>query len=436
MVKTKKTPILGWIICSLAAIFYCYEYLLRIEPSVMVPELMQAFQANATKIGVLAAFFYFIYTPMQIIVGLLLDLYGARRILTIAIITCTLGSYLFSISDSFLIASIGRILIGFGSAFAFVCVLKLAATWLPLRFFALFVGLATTLGMLGGMFGVVILSSMVSDLGWKQTINVGTIIGVILIPLIWFTIRDKPHEDHPHKSKAKIKPQYHTTFTGFIKILKSPQMWLVGLIGCMMYLSLSLFAELWCIPFLSVVYNLSAEKAAAACSMVFLGWLIGAPLIGYISDATYSRKIPILLGSLFATILITMIIYLPQMNIKLLYLMLFLFGVFSSAEILCFAVNSENNPRSLVATASAFTNCVIMFGGMASQPLIGKILDTVWSGQFSGDIRVYSVENYQLSLAILPLGFLLGFILTFWLRDTCKETCDIKATEEKLTVFK
>src|SRR3989337_3880200 len=81
MIKTKTTPTLGWIICTLAAIFYCYEFLLRIEPSVMVKELMQTFQANATELGILYAFFYFIYTPMQVIVGLLLDLYGTRRIL-------------------------------------------------------------------------------------------------------------------------------------------------------------------------------------------------------------------------------------------------------------------------------------------------------------------------------------------------------------------
>lgn len=136
MAKTKNS-ILGWIICSLAAIFYCYEYLLRIAPSVMVPELMQAFRANATELGILSAFFYFVYTPMQIVVGLLSDLYGPRRILTIAIITCAIGSYLFSTANILLAAAIGRSLIGFGSAFAFVCILKLAAIWLPQRFFCI-----------------------------------------------------------------------------------------------------------------------------------------------------------------------------------------------------------------------------------------------------------------------------------------------------------
>lgn len=418
MIKTKNTIAKGWVICTLAAIFYCYEYLLRMEPSVMVTELMHEFQANATELGTLSAFYYFIYTPMQIIVGLLSDLYGPRKILTLAVITCAIGSYIFGVAHTLPIAAIGRLLIGFGSAFAFVTVLKLAASWLPQRFFALFVGLATALGMLGGMVGSIVLSSLVHSIGWQQTITVGTVLGVVLTPLVWLIIRDKPKTPSPENNAPKIKPQYRETFVGLLKILKKPQMWLNGFIACLMYLALSLFAELWGNSFLANVYHLSTENVATANSMVFLGWLIGGPLIGYISDITCSRRIPISIGCLLSALTISLVIYLPQMNINLLYLLLFLFGIFSSFEILCFAISRENNPDQLVATASSFTNLLTMTGGIVCQPLVGKILDLLWSGQTQGGDRVYSAINYQCALTILPLAFLLGFVLTFWLHET------------------
>ena len=418
MIKNTNTKAIGWIICTLAAIFYCYEYVLRMEPSVMVTELMHAFQVNATQFGMLSAVFYFIYTPMQIIVGPLLDLYGPRKILTSAVVACAIGSYIFSIAHTLPIAAIGRLLIGFGSAFAFVTVLKLAASWLPQRFFAFFVGLATTLGMLGGMAGDIILIPLVRSIGWKQTISAGTIVGVILIPLVWLIIRDKPKEESFKKNEIKPKPQYRETFLGFLKILKSPQMWLNGFTGGLMFLSLSVFAELWGIPFLTTVYHLPQHSAGTACSMVFLGWLVGGPMIGYISDMASSRRIPILIGLLLSAILISLIIYLPQMNIGMLHLLLFLFGVFSSFEILCFAISSESNPKHLIATASAFTNALVMFVGSICQPLFGKILDLFWSGQTQSGDRIYSAINYQYALTILPLAFLLGFILTFWLHET------------------
>ena len=410
-----KTSKIGWVICTLAAIFYCYEYLLRIEPGAMVTQLMQQFQADATQIGVLSAFYYFIYTPMQIIVGLLSDLYGPRKILTLAIITCAIGSYVFSIATTLPVAAAGRLLIGFGSAFAFVIVLKLATLWLPKKFFALFVGLATALGMLGGMVGSIALSYMVRQLGWQHTINAGTILGVILVPLIWLIIRDKPQEA---TGRVSNKPQYKATFLGLVQILKKPQMWLNGCIAGLMYLSLSLFAELWGNSFLGSVYHLSAAKVAAANSMVFLGWLVGGPLVGYVSDMAYSRKIPLAVGCLISAIVISLIIYCPQFSANWLYLLLFIFGVFSSFEVLCFAVSKESNPDRLVATASSVTNLLTMVGGIICQPLVGKILDSTWSGQMIDGIRVYSVANYQLALTILPVAFLLGFVLTWRLRET------------------
>ncbi len=383
----------------------------------MVNELMGAFRANATEFGLLSAFFYFIYTPMQIIVGPLTDLYGARRILTLAIVTCAIGSYIFSISEILLVAAIGRSLIGFGSAFAFVCVLKLADSWLPQKFFGMFVGFATALGMIGAIFQVTLFSSMVGKIGWQQTINFGTIAGVLLIPLLWMIIRDHPENLVKNSGHRKKRPPYKETFLGFLKIIKHPQMWVNGMIAGIMYLSLSLFAELWGIPFLSNVYNLSPNSAAIACSMVYLGWLVGGPLIGYISDMTRSRKLPIVIGCTFSTIIILLIIYLPQINIIMLHILLFFFGLFSSAEVLCFVISSENNPKTLVATASAFTNFLTMLGGFAAQPLVGSILDIFWTGETINNIRVYSTISYQLSFTILPLALILGSILTFWLRE-------------------
>jgi MFS family permease len=382
----------------------------------MVTELMHEFQINATQIGILSAVFYFIYTPMQIVVGLLTDLYGPRKTLTLAVISCTIGSYIFGIAPSLPVAIAGRLLIGFGSAFAFVTVLKLAATWLPHRFFAFFVGLTNTLGMIGGMASSIILIPLVHNIGWKHTISVGTFFGIILIPLVWLIVRDKPQTKS--KNETKTKPRYQETFIGLLKILKKPQMWLNGLIACSMYVSLSVFGELWGNQFLANVYHLSTSSVGTANSMVFLGWLIGAPLIGYISDVTYSRKIPILIGCLLSTFFISMIIYIPQMNIGLLYLLLFLSGLSASCEVLCFAVSKENSPNLLIATASAFTNFLTMIGGIVFQPLVGKILDLFWLGQTMNGDRVYSAVSYQYALTILPLAFLLGFILTFWLRET------------------
>ena len=118
---SKSSP--GWIkwsIWTLAAVFYFYEFVLRVSPSVMVPELMTSFGITASAVGVLSAFYLYSYAPMQLPVGVLMDRYGVKKVLSIASIICGLGALLFSAAGDLSVASLGRLLIGAGSSFAFI----------------------------------------------------------------------------------------------------------------------------------------------------------------------------------------------------------------------------------------------------------------------------------------------------------------------------
>ena len=415
-IKSKKTLAIGWIVCLLGAVFYCYEYLLRIEPSVIVPELMRQFTATASSLGMVIALYYYAYTPLQMIVGILLDRYGARIILTLAVAVCAIGSFLFSNSHNLYTLGIGRFLIGFGSAFAFVGVLKLAAEWLPKHHFALFTGFTTALGMTGAMIGTMSLTFAAHKLGWHNTLCIGTVVGIIIIPLIWLVVRDTPQWK---TRQRKNTTSFRQTFSGFWQIVKNKQMWFSGTIGCIYYLSLSVFAELWGIPFLRAVYNLAPEAAAMACSMVFAGWLIGSPLSGWLSDKTKTRKQPLIFGGFFAAAVVSIVIFKPfTLSFESLCILLFLFGLFSSTQIICFAISRENNPTHIAATAVGFTNLLIMLGGMIFQPLVGTILDFSWTGQMADGIRVYTATSYQHSFWILPIFIVLGSVLTMIVRET------------------
>ena len=113
----KRYHPLKWVIWTLAVVFYFYEYLIRVFPSVISDELMFAFNVNAVGLGTLSAFYLYAYAPMQIPVGFLMDRFGARKLLTGASIVCGVATLLFSFTENIYLADFYRILMGAGSAF-------------------------------------------------------------------------------------------------------------------------------------------------------------------------------------------------------------------------------------------------------------------------------------------------------------------------------
>ena len=177
-------------VCGIGVLFYAYEYLLRISPSVMEESLRAHFSLSATGFGFLSSIYYYAYVPMQLPVGILMDRFGPRRLLVLACFLCILGTFTFCNTHIYLVAVLGRFLVGAGSAFAFVGVLKLATIWLPEDKLAMVAGLTSALGTVGAMFGDNILLLAVHRVGWQQTDAYTAWFGVALIVLIWFGIHD------------------------------------------------------------------------------------------------------------------------------------------------------------------------------------------------------------------------------------------------------
>ena len=418
---SKKVLILPWVMIALGALFYFYEYLLRVSPSIMTTDLMLAYHVTAGALGSLSAFYYFIYSPMQIPVGVLMDRYGPRRLLTMAALACAIGTYFFASSTSLALAEFGRFLVGFGSAFAYVGVLKLATIWLPPQYFGMVSGMCLALGMLGGMFGDIALNEMVQVDGWRLTSYIAACLGVILTLLLFVILRDGARRTGKHTKQGEVTHRVRTmkvALVGLLKISKDPQIWLTGLVGCLLYIPTSAFAELWGPSYLKVAFNFSNTEAATANSMIFLGWAIGGPLVGMLSDRLKQRRLPITVGAIVAAILMSIVMFVPNIPKHDVFTLLLLFGVFSSAQVLTFAIAREISSQKAAATAIAFNNMIIMLSGLVFQPLIGHMLDWGWSGKIVHGVHVYTAGDYQRALLVLPVGLVITVFLTFFMRET------------------
>lgn len=401
----------GGIACGMAGLFYCYEFILRIIPGALQGELSQAFgQVSASVFGQIAALYYFAYTPMQLPVGMLMDRFGPRKLLSFACLCCMAGSYLFGFSSSLYWIGLGRLLVGFGSSFAFVGVLSLAVHWLPPRYFSLVTGLVTTLGMFGVVYGEVKVTSLAATVGLGRVLWMTVFSGLLLTILIFAIVRDAPGEVDTKKQPVKdfLKEVW--------RVLISPQVWIIGLVGASLYTSLSVFGELWGKTYLEQAHHLSKMQAAECISLMFFGWALGAPLSGYWSDRTARRVFPLMMGALVSLIAISIVLYCTGLSFSVLCLLMFIYGVASGTEIIVFIMAKENTGALVSGTVFAVANMIVSLGGVIFQPFVGWILDKGHRQLINGEY-VYSVHDYQTALSVLPISLALVILIGFFLQD-------------------
>ncbi len=412
--RENRIAFVAFLMCIMGAAFYCYEYYLRVAPSVIQPELMATYSIGQAGLGTLIAYYYLAYVPLQIPVGLMMDYWGPRRVLTVACMLCSLGTYLFAISDLLWLAKIGRFMVGFGSAFAYVGVLKIANLWLPKRYFALVAGLCTTLGMLGAISGGVVMARFINISGWQQALLYAAIAGLALSFILWVIIRDGSDDELTDLGRASH--QGNNIWVELLEVVKTKQLWINGVIGCLTFLPLTVFAEFWAVSYFEKL-GLPKNTAALSSSIVFIGYAIGAPIWGKTSDIIKSRKIPLMIGSLIAAALAIYMFSVDVTNLSILFASLFLLGLFASVQILVFAIGEDSCRPGMSATTVSFTNFLITLGGMALQPSVGVLLDRFQIIGSNGEMVILAAD-FKNALLIMPIGLILASVLSLFLRET------------------
>ena len=259
----------------------------------------------------MSAFYYYAYAPMQIPAGMLYDRYGARRILTFAILVCAVGALAFGMTQSIIFASLGRMLMGVGSAFAFIGALVLIARWFPPSYFAVLAGLAQALSSVGAVTGEAPLAELVSHYGWRHTISTLGLIGIGLACLIYLFVRNSPDGDTPGDRETAPEKK-EAIYANLKRVCSQRQTWWLGGYSFCIWAPITCFAALWGVPFLMALYHTSVAHASFACSMIWVGIGVGSPLFGWISDRLALRCAPLAFSAVIGVLSAAAMLYVPM----------------------------------------------------------------------------------------------------------------------------
>lgn len=398
-----------WIIWFPAALFYCYQFILRVSPSVMTFDLMRDFGLTAGGVGALAAFYYYGYCIMQIPIGILMDYFGPRKLLTCAVLLCSISTSIFANTTDLYFAQFGRFLMGVGSSCAFLGCMKLGTVWFDAKKLPMLTGITMIFGVLGANFGGMPLCLLSNFYDWRISLLIVSGFGILIAIGIW--VIDPEGHSNPNQS-GEI-----SLFSGLKLVMSNPQVWLGSIYGFMIYLPLSVFADMWGVSFLSHLYNVTPEAAALYLTPVYIGWAIGALLYAFVIKKMITITTGLKITSLSTFILFCVILFIPNIPANVMSFLLFILGIVIGGQSLTFSLNCSYLPVQVSGVTLGFTNMMCMLSGVIFQPVVGMILDYLWKGEIKENVHVFYASDFRIALSVIPICVMISFVVTFFIKE-------------------
>jgi MFS family permease len=395
-----RVAALAWLV---TAFFYFYQYALRSAPAVMLPQLGNGLGLSAVAVASLVGLFYYGYSPFSLVAGTAIDRFGARRLLPVAAAAVGVGALLFA-SGSATAAAAGRFIQGAGGVFALVGAIDIATRAFPPARAATLIGATQMFGMAGGSAGQFVVGPLIAgglawSAFWAGMGGAGLAIAVLLFLLL-------PKEERvPSGNRGN-------TFAALGVVFRNPQSILCGLIAGLLFIPTTIFDMVWGVRYLQEGHGLEYAEAVLRSATVPFGWILGCPLLGFVSDRLGRRKPVILAGAVVLLASMAWALYgtpgvLPS------YLVGLVAGIASGAAMLPYSVIKEANPPQYGGTATG----VINFINFTFSALLGPVFAGALR-RASGGEATLSLGHYQSAFAPMLFGVAGAILLTFLLRET------------------
>ena len=402
MKSAGRAILVAWLV---TAVYYFYQYTLRSAPAVMIPQLSEGFGLSAAAVASLVGLFYYGYSPFSLVAGVAMDRVGPRKVVPLGAAAVGIGALLFATGNPTL-ASVGRLIQGAGGVFALVGAAYIATTHFPASRAATLIGATQMFGMAGGSAGQFVVGPMMGGgLPWKWFwLGMGMLglgVGIALLLLI---PRAEPKERKSEWFREAIR--------GMGIVFRNPQSVLCGVIAGLMFIPTTIFDMVWGVRYLQEAHGLDYGNAVMRSATVPFGWIIGCPLLGFVSDRIGRRK-PVIVGAALVLLgCLAWILYGP-VGVFPPYVLGLVAGVASGAAMIPYTVIKEANPPHLSGTSTGVVNFINFTFSALLGPVFARLLFRVGEGAETLDLK-----DYQITFQPLLYGVLLAIVLTFLLRET------------------
>jgi MFS family permease len=399
--KSRIAAVGAWL---LVAVYYFFQYALRSAPSVMMPQMSNAFGVSALGVSAIVGMFYYGYSPFSLVAGATLDRFGAKRMVPIGAAVVGIGALMFSLG-SVTVANVGRFLQGAGGAFALIGAVYLITKNFPATVAASLIGATQMFGMAGGSAGQFLVGPLIKKgLPWNQFWIYAGVLGLIISMALLILL--------PKEASKTSSVGFAALFRSLGKVFRNPQSLICGAISGLLFIPTTILGMTWGVRFLQEARGREYDAAVLLAATVPIGWMIGCPLLGFISDRLGRRKPVIIGGSAVLMGVLTWVLF-GNPEIFRGHAVGILMGIASGAAMIPYTIIKEVNPPELGGTATGVVN----FLNFTLSALLGPVFGARLVGIPDDDVTL-ALARYQAGFKPLLYGTALALALTFFLKET------------------
>ena len=379
----------AWTIWATGLLAYVVAVLDRTTLGVSGLNAADRFSASPSVLSTFVVLQVVVYAGAQVPAGVLLDRYGSRVLIVAGAALMSGGQLLLALTESLPLAIAARAIVGLGDALTFISVLRLVPRWFPPKQVPLLTQLTGICGQLGQVLSAVPFLALLTGTTWGTAYGSAAGLGVLALVLVVALVKNAPAGPVTATESLSVRATLLSVKTVWLR----PGTRLGFFTHMGTQFSVTVFALMWGVPYLTVAQGLSAGAAGALLTVSVLAAISAGIAIGIFTGRYPHRRSHIVLAIIASNALVwTVVLALPgRAPLWLLVVLIVVISVGGPGSMVGFDFARTFNPSSTLGTAQGMVN----MGGFIASLLVMQAM-----GVILGAMGGYSFESFRVAWTV------------------------------------
>ena len=367
-----------WVVWAVGLAAYLVGVMHRTSFGVAGLDAAARFTAGPTALSGFVVLQLLVYASLQIPVGVLLDRFGARRLVVAGAFTMAAGQLVLALATDLPLAILARVLVGAGDALTFISVLSVVTAWFPARRVPLMTQLTGLIGQLGQVLSAVPLALLLHGSGWTTAFASAAGLGVAVALAALAVVRNRP----PGAPAPPPAASPREVVDGLVSSWREPGTRLGLWTHMGTQFSGTVFALLWGVPYLVVGQGFSPAAASAMLALLVGVGIVAGPLFGEFTARHPLRRSWLVLAVIGTTaVMWTVVLAVPPPAPRwLLVLLVCVLALGGPASMVGFDYARTFNPGHRQGAAVGIVNVGGFFASLLVSLAVGVVLGQIGPG--------------------------------------------------------